>query len=91
MPRTRWAFSRSNQQAPPSDALAEGRPWQNLAALYFGQGTARVDLSSQGNGLVIADAVRLVPLVSTVEILSLDRSLADETVSARVRVYPVVP
>ncbi len=80
-----------DQRSPPSDAVTEVPPWQTLATLYFASGTARVDLSSQGNGLVIADAVRLAPLRAAVEILLLDRSADNETLTARVRVHPAGP
>ena len=75
-----------DQRAAPADAADEGRPWQILAATYFESGSARIELSGQGDGLVIADGARLVPLRNTVELLSLDRSLSRETLDAQVTV-----
>jgi hypothetical protein len=80
-----------SQQIHPALIANDGRAWQLVYKLLCTSGSTRVELSGQGNGRVIADAVRLVPVRNTVVVLSLDRSLTSQTVTAQVAVTVQVP
>jgi subtilisin family serine protease len=51
-----------NQTVTPSGPSFGGVNFQNLATVTINSGTAQITLSDAGNGYVVADAVRLVPL-----------------------------
>ena len=53
--------------------------------------TLRVELTDDANGNIIADAVWIVPAGNTVEVVSLERSLTSEDVTANVSVTVQVP
>jgi prepilin-type N-terminal cleavage/methylation domain-containing protein len=80
-----------NQQAAPSGVTFSGRPWQTLAIAYLRNGAIRLQLNSNANGSVVADCVRLVPYENTVQVLSLERSLTSEAITAHVSVTQPVP
>ena len=53
---------RINQKFAPGGAVAAGRPWQSLG-VYSTAGTMlRVELGNDADGLVAADAIRVVPV-----------------------------
>jgi Calx-beta domain/Dockerin type I domain/HYDIN/CFA65/VesB-like, Ig-like domain len=49
-----------NQQAAPAGDFSDGVTWQSLGTYSIGSNTLTVRLSNNANGLVIADAVRIV-------------------------------
>ncbi len=51
-----------NQQLAPSGDLSNGVTWQSLGTFNFATSVIRVKLSDNANGLVTADAVRIVPV-----------------------------
>lgn len=81
----------ADQQAAPVGEEYGGSQWQTLATEYFRAGAAKVQLHSQAAGQVVADGVRLVLVENDVRILSLDRSLGSEEVTAHVFVNLLVP
>ena len=56
------AIVRANQRHAPSDALVDGQVWESLGTYQIDNGTLTVELSDDANGIVIADAIRLVSL-----------------------------
>jgi hypothetical protein len=80
-----------NQKVAPSGPVFDGRPWQSLAVVPISSGTAEVELNDYANNRVVADGVRLIAKFNTVQILSLDRTLTSEEVTAQVAVTVVVP
>ncbi len=82
-----------DQQTAPVGEEYEGSVWQTLDTKYFRAeaGSAQVQLHGQAAGEVVADGVRLVLLENDVQILSLDRSLGSEEVTAHVSVNVLVP
>jgi hypothetical protein len=81
----------TDQTIAPTGASYGGRPWQILATRYFRNGSATVQLNGQATGYLIADGVRLVPVENDVQILSLERSLGGEAVTAHVSINSPVP
>ncbi len=53
---------RINQKFAPGGALAGGRPWQSLGVYSTAGTTLRVELRNDADGLVAADAIRVVPV-----------------------------
>jgi hypothetical protein len=51
-----------NQQAAPNDELAAGQWWENVGTFTVSSGILKVRLSDLANGVVVADAVRIVSL-----------------------------
>jgi prepilin-type N-terminal cleavage/methylation domain-containing protein len=83
---------RLNQQIHPAGPVdAGGQSWQALGTMLVSSGAARVELSSQANGRVIADGACLVPLRNVVRVLSLTRGLTDQTATATVAVDVQTP
>lgn len=80
-----------SQQIAPAGPIYEGRPWQILATEYFKSGTVQVQLSGQAAGYLVADGMRLVPVENEVQVLSLERTLDSEEVTAHVLVNVLVP
>lgn len=80
-----------DQTSAPSGVVFGNRPWHVLATLPLGSGSARVELHSSAAGSVAADGVRLVPLQNEVRVVSLDRSLTSEEMTARVSINAEVP
>ena len=75
-----------NQQAAPSGTTFDGCAWQTLATLWLNGPTASVSLAASSDGSVAADAARLVPLLNSVQVLSLDRAINGQEVTVRVQV-----
>ena len=80
-----------NQRLPPSGPAPNGSPWQILLTAWVGDPNVQVRLGAQSNGSVAADGVQLIPLQNDVQIVSLDRSLGGENVTAQVHVNVRVP
>jgi len=80
-----------SQQIAPGGPVYDGRPWQVLATNYIRNGQLRVQLNGQATGDLVADAMRLVPVENDVQVLSLERSLQSEAVTAHVLVDVLVP
>jgi len=79
-------FRRRNQKKHPKDAWIEGVRWAQLGLFPISSGTLKVMVSDNANGYVMADAIRIAPVqVNEVEILGLNRSLTDDSVSLTVR------
>ena len=55
-----------DQRANPSGELLGGRPWQSIGVFNNSSGTLTVRLSDDANGVVIADAVRIVKLDTSI-------------------------
>ena len=76
-----------NQQSAPSGTTFGGCAWQTLATVWLNGPTASVSLAASSDGSVAADAARLVPLVNTVQVLSLDRAINGQQVTVQVQVH----
>jgi hypothetical protein len=80
-----------NQQLAPSGPAFQGRPWSSLGVFAI-QGTSlRVELSDLANGFVVADAVRIVPWRNALQILSVEKSLTSEDMTAHVSITTGTP
>jgi hypothetical protein len=82
---------RINQRMAPSGELFEGTQWERLEVFLITGDTLRVELADNANGNIAADAVRIVPAGNKVEIVSLEKSLSSEEVTAHVSVTVQVP
>lgn len=81
-----------NQKLSPSGDVIDGRPWQSLGVFTVGGTVLRVVLSDDANEeRVIADGARIVPWKNDVQVVSLDKSLTSEEMTAHVSVTVVVP
>ena len=82
----------AGQQAPPTgDTDTDGRPWQIVTTKYLRHGTLRVALLSQSSGNLVADGIRIVPIENNVQVISVQKSLTGEEVTAHVSVEQIVP
>ena len=88
---TDLATLRVNQRVAPAGDLFAGSSWHSLGTFAVATGTLQVRLSDKANGRVIADGVRIIPVQNIVQVLSLDRSLTSEDVTAHVAVTVQVP
>jgi hypothetical protein len=77
---------RVDQQTPPAGELYQGSVWESLGTVSISQTGLSVELHDDTQGKVIADAVRLVPIMNDVQIVSVNKSLDQEVVSAVVTV-----
>jgi hypothetical protein len=82
---------RVNQRVAPSGAVFEGSPWQSLGVFLITGNTLRVRLRADADGNIAADAVRIVPAGNKVEVVSVEKSLISEDVTAHVSVTVQVP
>ena len=80
-----------DQRVDPSGAIFEGSRWESLGSFSITGDTLRVELSDNANGNIVADAVRIVPTGNDVQVLSLEKSLTSEDVTAQVSVTVQVP
>jgi len=80
-----------DQTVAPSGAVFEGVPWESLDTFSIAGDTLRVELSDYADGNIVADAVRLVPVRNEVQLLSLEKSLTSEDVTAQVSVTVETP
>jgi type II secretory pathway pseudopilin PulG len=79
-------FSANQQNAPTGDLDVDNWPWQILTAQFIRNGTVTVTLSVPTTGQVVVDGMRLVPAGKDVQVLSLDKTLTSEEVTAHVSV-----
>lgn len=80
-----------NQQEGPIDGEFAGKPWQSLGTFPISGSSLSVEVSNSANGKVIADGIRLVPVENEVRIISVEKSLNSEEVTAHVSVTERVP
>ena len=80
-----------DQTKAPTGAVLGDRPWQSLATVSISSGSVSVILSDNADGRVIADGVRLIAVRNVVQMLSLEKSLTSENVTAHVAVTVKVP
>ncbi len=80
---------RVRQKSPPSGPVFDGVPWESLGVFSIVSGTLRVELSDDANGVIVADAVRIVPVRNDVQVISLEKSLTGEALEAHVSVTEV--
>jgi hypothetical protein len=80
-----------SQQVAPVGTAYEGKTWQTLTTQYLRNGTAKVQLNGQATGFVVADAVRIVLVENDVRVISFERSLGSEEVTAHVSVNVLIP
>lgn len=80
-----------DQTVAPSGAIFEGSPWESLGLFSISSDTLRVKLSDDANGNIAADAVRIAPVRNTVQVISMEKSLTSEDVTAHVSVTVQVP
>jgi type II secretory pathway pseudopilin PulG len=82
---------RISQKLPPSGAIFDGSRWESLGVFSTSGDTLQVELSDDADGNIVADAVRIVPVRNTVDVISLEKSLVSEDVTAEVSVTVQVP
>jgi prepilin-type N-terminal cleavage/methylation domain-containing protein len=82
---------RVNQKLPPWGPPLDGSPWKSLGNFLISGDTLRVELSDDADGNIVADAVRIVAAGNKVEIVSVEKSLTGEDVTAHVSVTIQVP
>lgn len=82
---------RVDQTVPPSGGVFEGSTWQSLGVFSIASGTLRVELSDNADGNIMADAVRIVPVENIVQVISVEKSLGSEEVTAHVSITVQVP
>jgi hypothetical protein len=88
---TTIATVRVDQTQPPSGPIHEGHPWESLGVFSIIGDTLRVELTDNADGEVLADAVRIVRIENDVAVLSVEKTLAEDEVTARVSVTIQVP
>jgi len=82
---------RVDQTVAPSGAVFEGSTWESLGSFLITGDTLHVKLSDDANANIIADAVRIVPVRNIVQVISLEKSLLSEDVTAHVSVTVQTP
>ena len=66
--------------------ILDGVRWENLGLFPVTSGILKVMVTDDSNGYVVADAMRIAQVqINDVEILGLNRSLTDDSVSLTVR------
>jgi hypothetical protein len=80
-----------DQKSPPCGPISQGKSWHKLGNFQIASGALRVELTDGAEGNVAADAVWIRPLRNELRVLSLDKSLPSENVTARVSVTVVTP
>lgn len=71
-----------NQQAAPAGEEAGGRVWQSLGTYSINSGTLSVRLTDNANGLVIADAIRLVAQDVTPRFAAIDVAGGNQSIAS---------
>jgi len=82
---------RVNQTVKPAGKSFDGLGWKSLGLFAIQGDTLLVELSDQADGMVVADGVRIARVENEVRVLSLDKSLTREEVTAHVLVTVRVP
>ncbi len=82
---------RVNQQVPPSRGVFAGSPWESLGIFPITGDNLSVELADDADGYIVADAVRIVPTGNKVDIVSLEKSLTTEDVTAHVSITVQIP
>ena len=77
-----------DQTVAPSGAIFQGVPWESLGVFSIVDDPLWVESNDNADDAIWADAVRIVAVRNTVEILTLEKSLISEDVTARVSVTP---
>jgi hypothetical protein len=77
-----------NQTAAPSGPAYAGVNWKNIGLYAITSGTLRVRLVSIWDKYVAADAVRIVPVVNDVTIVSVQESPASDEITVEALVQP---
>jgi prepilin-type N-terminal cleavage/methylation domain-containing protein len=81
----------TDQTQKPTGTTFQGSPWTKLG-LFSVQGTAiQLQVTDKANGVVSADAARIVAVRNPVVINAVNRSMTGEDVTAHVSVTKVVP
>jgi hypothetical protein len=77
---------RKSQRIHPDDVILDGVRWESLGLFPITSGILKVMVTDDSNGYVMADAIRIAQVqINDVEILGLNRSLTDDSVSLTVR------
>jgi len=82
---------RVNQTQSPSGPTFNGSPWESLGLLSIASGQLRVEILDDANNYVAADAVRIEEVTNDVQVLSMNKSLTSEQVTATVLVTEPTP
>lgn len=83
---------RVDQSQEPTGPVFNGRPWTSLGVFALQATSLAVELSDDANDdRVVADAVRIVPIRNLIEVLSIDKSLTDDSMTVRVSVWEETP
>jgi type II secretory pathway pseudopilin PulG len=82
---------RIDQRVAPSGPIFEGSRWASLGLFSIVGDTLRVELSDDADGNIVADAVRIVPVRNVVQIVSLEKSLVGEEMTAHLSVTVLTP
>lgn len=80
-----------NQMLAPSGPIFEGVPWESLGVFSIVGDTLRVELNDNADVRVWADAVRIVPVRNIVQVISMEKSLISEDVTAHVSITVQLP
>jgi hypothetical protein len=81
----------ADQTQPPIGAVSQGQTWQSLAVVAIRGTSLRVALSDQANGIVVADAIRIIPVRNLVQVTGLNRTLTGDDVTAQASLTVVTP
>ncbi|HUT14561.1 MAG TPA: LamG-like jellyroll fold domain-containing protein, partial [Thermoguttaceae bacterium] len=65
--------SSADQRSAPASVLVDGTWWHRLGTIYPGSGTLVVELTDAANGIVVADAVRVVDAQPEIDSLTPNR------------------
>ena len=79
-----------NQQASPDSFFDGERWWYQLATLDVDNGSLKIELTDDADGIVVADAVRVLDPVPTIEYLAGDRSQVLQGTLLLLTAYDVV-
>jgi type II secretory pathway pseudopilin PulG len=87
------ATIRVSQKAAPAGNNFEGLPWQSLGVFSITSNSLRVQVTSEATQTqsVKADAARIVPVKNELQLLSLEKSLTGEEVTAHMSVGVRIP
>ena len=80
-----------NQTMTPLGDAYQSRAWQSLATVAVRGTTLRVELSDNANAIVVADAMRILPVRNTLLVTSVASGLTSEEVTASATLTVVTP